>query len=70
MIALHQKKVIRPLDGVRTAPQVPPEAESGEKETDQPYEVKRNQPSMGDSFIGGLDVLTVHQQLYGTSRTE
>jgi hypothetical protein len=31
--------------------------------TDETYEVQRSQPRHGDSYIGGLDILTVHRML-------
>ena len=31
--------------------------------TDEIYEVRRSLPRHGDSYIGGLDILTVHRML-------
>ena len=30
---------------------------------DEAYEVRRSLPRHGDSYIGGLDILTVHQMI-------
>ena len=30
---------------------------------DEAYEVRRSLPRNGDSYIGGLDILTIHQML-------
>lgn len=41
-------------------------AEDGQAEprsNEESYEVRRSQPRHGDSYMGGLDILTVHRML-------
>ena len=47
----------------------PPADMSRQKQRQDPaddgdaYEVKRSQPRRGDSYVGGLDILTIHEQI-------
>ena len=64
MIALRRKKRAESSHSVQSVIQVHRAVSPNSTDADdQPYEVKRNRPAAGDSFIGGLDVLTVHEQL-------
>ncbi|MCH2212980.1 MAG: hypothetical protein MK110_16880 [Fuerstiella sp.] len=49
-------------------------AHVGAQGSDESYEVRRTPPRNGDSFVGGLDILTIHrmieEQNAGSSRQE
>lgn len=36
---------------------------ANEATDDEAYEVRRSRPRLGDSYVGGLDILTVHRMI-------
>ena len=54
---------IRNFDEGDQMDQSPTDSQADDQPPDEPYEVRRSRPQNSDSFIGGLDILTVHQMI-------